>query len=193
MLTFTPKPPKPKVCKHCKTAFLPVKRLQVVCGPMCGLERARIKREAAAKKAERAADKVKREDQKTIPKLIKEAQVEFNAFIRERDKGLPCISCDAPWSAEPNTRDAGHYRSRGSASHLRFDEDNCHSQCKSCNQFGAGMVVQYRAGLIQRIGVARVEAIEANNETVKWGRDTLRQIKVIYRAKKRALLKKENA
>ena len=29
----------------------------------------------------------------TIPELIKKAQVVFNAYIRRRDEGLPCISC----------------------------------------------------------------------------------------------------
>ena len=178
---------KPKKCRHCKSVFMPSRPMQVVCGGMCGLERARIKREAEAKKIDRIETKARKQAIETVPKLIREAQVEFNAFVRARDQGLPCISCGSPWSEAANSRDAGHYRSRGSAGHLRFDEDNCHSQCKSCNRFGAGMVIQYRAGLVARIGLSRVERIEAANETVKWDRDVLRQIKTIYRARLRDL------
>ena len=34
--------------------------------------------------------------------------------------------------------DCGHYRSTGSAAHLRFDERNAHAQRKVCNRWGAG-------------------------------------------------------
>ena len=194
---------KPKTCKHCKTKYTPTMRMQVVCSPMCGLERARKKREAeakAAKVAEKKVDRVKREAIKTIPQLIAEAQKEFNAFIRERDKDKPCICCGqplgfldgGPGSSTGGAFDCGHYRSTGSAPHLRFDERNAHGQRKHCNRYGAGRAVDYRIGLIQRLGVAAVEALEADNDVVKWDRDTLRQIKVIYRAKARQL-KKETA
>jgi hypothetical protein len=128
--------------------------MQVVCGPMCGIERAKKKREADEKKAkavEAKQDRAKKESLKTIPKLRAEAQVEFNKFIRTRDAEQPCISCGKPpgdLSGLHAGRDAGHYRSTGAASHLRFDERNCHAQCVHCNQHLAGNVVQYRIGLI---------------------------------------------
>lgn len=181
---------KLKTCKQCKARFAPARPLQVVCGPMCGIERAKKARLTVEKKQ----DRVKRESLKTIPQLIAEAQKEFNAFIRLRDQlaGHPCISSGRPLDWSGNAVDAGHYRSTGAASHLRFDEDNCHAQSKHDNQYLAGNAVDYRLGLIARIGVARVEALESNNEVIRWDRDTLRQIKVIYRAKVREL-KKRNA
>jgi hypothetical protein len=182
---------KLKTCKQCKSRFVPARPLQVVCGPMCGIERAKKARLTTEKKQDRA----KRESLKTIPQLIKEAQVEFNKFIRTRDEREPCISCGKPpgdLSGLHAGRDAGHYRSTGAAAHLRFDERNCHAQCVKCNQHLSGNAVQYRIGLLARIGLDAVEALEADNEPVKWDRDTLRQIKVIYRAKTRAL-KKEQA
>ena len=191
---------KPKKCRHCKSVFMPSRPMQVVCGGMCGLERARIKREAEAKKVDEAQTKVRKQAIETIPQLIKEAQHAFNAFIRERDRGRPCICCGRPLgngngdaaASDQGTGglfDCGHYRSTGSASHLRFHEDNAHGQTKYCNRHGAGRAVDYRIGLIARIGQARVEALEADNEVVKWDRETLRQIKTIYRAKLRELKK----
>lgn len=85
--------------------------------------------------------------------------------------------------------DAGHYRSTGSADHLRFDEDNCHAQRSDCNRYGAGRAVDYRIGLIGRIGLQRVEALEANNTTHKWLRDELRTIRDTYRLKAKELEK----
>ena len=180
---------KLKTCKQCKTKFAPARPLQAVCGPMCGLERAKKARLTAEKKQ----DRVKRESLKTIPQLIKEAQVEFNAYIRERDKNQLCICCARPLGTSDvgGSFDCGHYRSTGSASHLRFDERNAHAQRKDCNRWGAGRAVDYRIGLVARIGLEAVESLEADNQPVKWDRDTLRQIKVIYRAKTREL--KRNA
>jgi len=179
-----------KTCKCCKAKFMPARPLQVVCGPLCGLERAKKARVVQEKKQDRA----KRETLKTIPQLIKEAQIEFNKFIRTRDEREPCISCGKPpgdLSGLHAGRDAGHYRSTGAAAHLRFDERNCHAQCVKCNQHLSGNAVQYRIGLVARIGLDAVEALEADNEPVKWDRDTLRQIKTIYRAKTREM--KRNA
>ena len=34
---------------------------------------------------------------KSVSKLIQECQAVFNSFIRKRDAGMPCISCDAPY------------------------------------------------------------------------------------------------
>lgn len=181
---------KEKTCAHCETRFTPVRSMQKVCSPAC----ARRKVEAD-KKSEKAQTKARKEAIKTIPKLRAEAQVAFNEFIRIRDGGRPCISCGKPpgdLSGLHAGRDAGHYRSTGAASHLRFDERNCHAQCVHCNQHLAGNAVAYRIGLIQRIGMASVEALEADNEPVKWSREVLRQIKTIYRAKARDL-KKEQA
>jgi len=188
---------KTKECGNCGKVFTPRSSFHSVCQPSCLLKQInRQEREKkAAAKAERVQTKARKEAIKTIPQLIKEAQIEFNRFIRTRDVAQHCISCGAP---PPNLealhagRDAGHYRSTGAASHLRFDERNCHGQCVHCNQHLAGNVVAYRIGLVARIGLDAVEALEADNDPVKWDRDTLRQLKTIYRAKLRQL-KKEQA
>ena len=134
-------------------------------------------------KTERRADKAKRERLKTRSDWIKDAQREFNGYIRARDKaaGHPCISSGRPLDWSGNAVDAGHFRSVGAAPHLRFDERNCHAQSKHDNQYKSGNAVDYRIGLIGRIGLEAVEALEADNRIHKWQRDELMAIKALYR------------
>ena len=181
-------------CAHCKAKFQPERPGQIVhvdCIEAWTLaqadkrERAERKKARDAAKVERAETRRRKEAIKTIPDLIREAQVAFNAYIRERDQYQPCICCGEPLKLGGigGGFDAGHYRSTGSASHLRFNEDNCHGQRKVCNQYGAGRAVDYRIGLIQRIGLERVEALEASNQVHKWTAEELRAIKAKYRVK----------
>ncbi|VEB00995.1 bacteriophage Lambda NinG protein [Klebsiella pneumoniae] len=60
--------------------------------------------------------------------------------------------------------DASHYRSRGAASHLKFNVFNVHSACTRCNRQLSGNAVEYRIRLIERIGLDRVERLETDNE-----------------------------
>lgn len=182
--------PKPAKCKHCR---LRLERVGEKLHPDCidpWLSANREKLRAKAVRAEKRQDRAKRESIKRLPELKREAQTAFNAWIRLRDARQPCISCGAP---PPNLaglhagRDAGHYRSVGSAPQLRYHPDNVHGQCVACNQWGAGKAVEYRAGLIARIGVARVEALECTNEPRKWTHDELRAIRDEYRAKVKQL------
>ncbi len=166
------------------------------CSPDCGaaLAMARLKKsKAKAARADRASTRAQLEALKTVPQLKREAQAAFNAFIRARDRaaGWDCICCGKPlqWDVKGGAVDAGHYRSTGSADHIRFNEANCHAQRSDCNRFGAGRAVDYRIGLIARIGLDAVEALEANNQVVKWGRDELRAIRDMYRRRAREMAK----
>lgn len=169
-----------KPCAHCQTPFTPQRMGQKVCSPRCAGRYVK-----ATKKAEVATTRARKQALKRIPDLIKEAQVAFNAFIRERDKDRPCICCGRPLGTGDigGGFDCGHYRSVGSASHLRFDERNAHGQTKYCNRHGAGRAVDYRIGLIDRIGLAAVESLESNNYVHRWTREELMSIKQIYREK----------
>ena len=175
---------KSKPCKQCGSMFEPQRPLAYICSPICASRYVK-----AAKKEEAERTKARKAAIKRIPDLIKEAQVAFNAYIRARDKAKECICCgqDLGKSEIGGNYDAGHYRSTGSASHLRFNEDNCHAQRKVCNRYGAGRAVDYRIGLIARIGLERVEALEANNTTHKWQRDELIEIKQTYKRKLKEL------
>lgn len=183
-------------CKVCGSEYTPMRSIQSWCSPECGVKLAAkliAKKESKAAAEDRKQTKAELEALKTIPQLKKEAQREFNRFIRARDRraGFACICCDRPLEFERigGAVDAGHYRSTGSADHLRFDEDNCHAQRSDCNRYGAGRAVDYRLGLIRRIGRERVEALETRNDTNKWTRDGLRAIRDEYRARANALKK----
>jgi hypothetical protein len=70
---------------------------------------------------------------------------------------------------------------------MRFVEDNCHGQCKHCNQYLSGNHVEYRKRLIERIGQRNVEWIEADQTVRKYTREGLEEIARHYRAEARKL------
>lgn len=182
---------KRTLCPYCRQKLEPGQRIHPECiDGYAAAQEAKAKRKSdkqarAAAKVQRAEIKRRKEAIKTIPQLIREAQCLFNRYIRLRDAGKPCISCGAPLLPHGvgGGFDAGHYRSTGSASHLRFHEDNCHGQCKQCNRWGAGRAVDYRIGLANRIGLERVEALESMNTPHKWTADELRELRDFYKQK----------
>lgn len=102
----------------------------------------------------------------SVPQLLKKCQIVFNRFIRERDKDETCISCGG-W-ASPQ---AGHYMSAGHHSALRFHEDNVNRQCLRCNNFLHGNLINYRKGLVKKIGEERVKYLEDfPKKAFKWDR-----------------------
>lgn len=190
-------PTKPPRCKHCKTRTDRVGKVlhddcmnAWIAGQLAKQQRERVAKQRAKAKVERVQIKARKAALKRIPDLIAEADKEFAAYIRARDRlaGFPCISSGKPldW-VSGNQVDAGHYRSRGAASALRYHEDNCHAQSKYENRHRAGNAVEYRIRLIERIGLERVEALEAMNTPHKWQRDELIAIRATYIAKRKEL------
>lgn len=188
-----------KKCKNraCRAEYEPDPKrpYKVWCGDDCALVIALdklAKQKAAKAKVVRAEDKKSKDKLKRRADYIAETQRDFNAFIRERDRlaGHPCISSGKPLDWSGNNVDAGHYRSRGSAPHLRFDERNCHAQSKQENRYASGNATDYRIGLIARIGLAEVEALEADDTPRKFTIDELIAIRTTYRAKLRELKEK---
>lgn len=182
-------PSKPRKCRHCKQMFQPVRCNQNTCSYECSVavaeivaEKSKRKREKAERIAQIASTKILREKLKTKRDWTKEAQIAFNAYIRARDNDKPCICCGLPlWGVGTGGAfDCGHYRSVGSAPHLRFDERNANGQRKQCNRWGAGRAVDYRIGLIKRIGIEAVEDLEADNEQRKFTIEELKAIKALY-------------
>ena len=176
---------RPKACRHCRERFLPARPLQSACSAPCAIALATAVRE----KSDRAADRAKREKLKTRSDWVREAQTAFNAFIRARDHGRPCICCGGfgnGWS-RGGEFDAGHYRSRGAAPHLRFDERNVHAQLKRCNRYASGNVFGYRKGLIERIGQQQVAALECDETPGRWSIEELKAIRDQYRRRAREI------
>jgi hypothetical protein len=173
-------------CSNCGTPFKQQRIGQQVCSAPCASSFARRLRE----QKERKETRERKQALKTRSDWLRETQAVFNAYIRARDEGNACICCGRTSTKEYLTGsawDCGHYRSTGSAPHLRFHEDNAHRQLVICNRHGAGRAVDYRIGLIARIGLARVEALEADNTPRHYTIDDLKQIKAAYKAKLKAL------
>ena len=198
-------------CAHkaCRQWFHPVRDGQVVCSFECasaiGKEQTAKAREAAKQKevqrqrteekAGRQRRKAKRESFKTKAQWDKEAQSAFNRYIRIRDEGKECVSCGNPLLGKSNyltgsAIDASHYRSRGAASHLKFNVFNVHSACTRCNRQLSGNAVEYRIRLIERIGQERVDRLESDNEPRRIDIPYLQRIKSIFTRKARALEKR---
>lgn len=195
MKTAAKKSPKPSKCKICRGEYIKRSMSHKACKPECAAEFVRLDNEKKARqamRADRVVDRAKREAMKPYAKLIAEAQTAFNAFIRARDilAGHGCIDCGKPFEPDRpgGSVDAGHYLSRGSAPHLRFDERNVFAQRKNCNRPGGATREAVRAGVEKRIGIEALEALEADQTTQKWTHDDLRTIRVLYQRKKKDLL-----
>lgn len=188
---------KPRRCANpeCRKEFTPAfSTTQKVCKWQCGLAIKDANHDKARKaiaSQERAEHRQAKEKVKTRSQHMQECQIAFNAYIRLRDQiaGHCCISSGRPLDWSGNATDAGHYRSVGSAPHLRFDERNCHAQSKQDNRFLSGNAVDYRIGLIARIGLEAVEELEADQSTRKYTIEDLKAIKAHYRAKVREMKK----
>ena len=204
----SPKPPRSKKCaaKGCSGRYVPdpATPFRRWCSDDCahdiamaGLEKAKAA-QARAREAQARAERVETKKAlakfKKRPEFIAEAQAAFNAYIRERDRDLPCICCgsfDASGAGGIGGGwDCGHYISRAHASHLRFDERNAHKQRKGCNRPGGTTRAKYRAGLVARYSeqyVAELEALEYAPPSRDMTKEELVTIKETYQQKLKQL------
>lgn len=95
---------------------------------------------------------------------------EFSRYVRARDT-MPsgffrCISCG---KIKPyGQADCGHFHSRRHMA-TRFDEDNAHAECRSCNRFSADHLIGYERNLKEKIGQQRFDKLAWKAaQTVKW-------------------------
>ena len=179
-------------CKACRNEFFIARIGQKVCSSECAislLEKEKEKEIRAKSKIDARVTKQRKEAIKTRSEWMKEAQQAFNAFVRERDKDQPCICCGRTEAKVTGGHgwDCGHYRSVGSAPHLRFNEENAHRQLVYCNRYGAGRAVDYRIGLIKKIGIIAVEKLESDQEPCKFDIEQLKSIKKLYKEKLKEL------
>jgi hypothetical protein len=168
-------------CKNCKEKFEPIRFNHKFC-----LKDECIKAFVEEVKTNqwKTTKKRMKEDLKTLQDWLKEAQTIFNKYIRLRDMGLVCISCQQP----PKKKNCGHYFSSGGHSNVRFDEDNCHLQCEHCNTYLSGNLLNYQIGIQKRIGAQKLlELQERAHLTKKWTIDELKEIIKTYKTKVRSL------
>jgi hypothetical protein len=170
-------------CKNCKQVFEPVKFLQKYCLKDKCIKvwvKSENEKQWTKKKSQMKADLT------TLSDYLKITQQVFNKFIRMRDEGLNCISCDLP----PKKKNAGHYFSQGGHSAVRFDEDNCHLQCEHCNTFLSANLLNYQIGIQKRIGAERLLVLHSKAHDVKkWTKDELQLLIKEYKQKIKELNK----
>lgn len=74
----------------------------------------------------------------------------------------------------------------------RFDEDNCHAECRFCNRFSADHIIGYRENLVKKIGEQRFALLEVKaRESKKWSHFELEQLAKYYRARVEMLSKEK--
>ncbi len=202
-----------KKCRGCKGSFVPRNSLQVCCDLMCAIEYDEIKKDKKlagdikqAEKIKRADIRERKEKLKNRNDWIKDLQKVFNEFIRWRDYGNKCISCDKfEYELKINHSIAmvcGHYLSVGANPELRFTENNAHLQCTRCNggagkygKFnGKGLTVTklYRINLINKIGHDEVDKLEGPHKPLKLDIYQIKQLIIDYRLKIKLLKDKNN-
>lgn len=144
-------------CKNCKQKFEPIRFNHKYC-----LQDDCI-RAFVAEVKEKTWKETKtrmKTDLKTTQDWLKEAQTIFNKYIRLRDEGLNCISCNKP--IRKGNVDAGHMWSAGGHSNLRFNEFNVNAQCsRPCNKDKSGDINNYRLGFIKRYGADKLADLDS--------------------------------
>lgn len=136
------------------------------------------------KRKKTASDKPKKKASPSLLTLVDRLDTVFSRYIRLRD-AMPsgmfrCISCGKIKPIEQ--ADCGHFHSRTHMS-TRFDEDNCHAECRYCNRFSADHIIGYRENLIKKIGEQRFTLLDIKaHETKKWSHFELEQLAKYYRA-----------
>lgn len=212
---LTTKQPKPKTCKNpaCRDSFVPQRLGQAVCSPKCALatvEVQKAKEKKSLAQAGRREIKVRKEALKSRGDHLKDSEKAVRDYRRtyELSIGSGCISCGESQESILHAQgwktggafDAGHFLGKGARPELRLVPNNIWLQCKSCNagsskfaRKGETVSQGFRTGLIARIGLEAVEAMEADHAPRK---ETIEQLKAItaeYRAKTRELKKGQAA
>lgn len=180
---------QPKRCRvaGCGATFTPTRSFQKWCSPDCAVVLARQAQEKQRKsiaQRERREIKVRKEKLKSRADHLKDTQQAFNAWVRERDALLPCVSCGRHHEGQWH---AGHYRTVSAHPAIRFEPLNVWKQCAPCNTHKSGDLLNYRAELIRRIGEEKVLWLEGPHEPKKYTIDDLKALTALYRAKTKEL------
>ena len=170
-------------CKNCKEKFIPSHFNQKYCfNQEC--VNAWCKEADDKRWKEKVKTYKKQTEMKSLPKL---AKYHFHAYIRLRDKDSGCISCGKPFNGK---YDAGHFWNSNNHASIRYDEDNVHGQCVTCNQHLHGNLLEYQSRLLNKIGhynYARLE--DLRHKHVQWTNDQYQEIIKIYKDKVKNLQK----
>jgi len=167
-------------CKKCGKEFEPLKRNGVNISKFCIsclIEKGKQKQ----KKEWNKEKKEIKERLKTHSDWLNQLQKVFNSYIRARDKNKPCISCKRPLIGK---FDAGHYYTVGAYPNLRFNENNTHGQCVSCNRDKHGNLLEYAENLPKRIGLDNFDKLKQDkNKSLKLSTEEIKELIKYYKLK----------
>jgi hypothetical protein len=153
--------PRTKACAVCQKPFTPARPMQRVCTLRCARAVPKL-----AKKAESARAKERKEKLKSVAKWEDECRAIVQKIARLRDRADGCISCHMGPNYQGQWH-GSHYRSVGACSSTQFLLWNIHKACAQCNKFKGGNREGYRPRLIEKIGLERVEWLDAQNQVTK--------------------------
>jgi len=141
-------------CKNCKEKFEPVRFNQKYCfDPECVKVWVTTEQEKQWKK-KKAKLKVELMTKKDYEKILQQL---VNKYVRMRDKGQPCISCQKPIKGK---MDAGHLYAVGNYPSVRFNLKNINGQCINCNQYNGGAINDYRLNFVLKYSREDLEELD---------------------------------
>lgn len=189
-----------RLCKNCKVYYPQsphYPHFRNWCSPECqkglamkALDKVRQKQRQAALQLKKKKSRAKTKELKKEWGLDKgrreeAARIACHEYIRERDKGQPCICCGEPLG---NGYHAGHFYESGQYSFVRYREENIHGQRAMCNLYKGGDSGLYRERLIKKIGIERVQWLDDNKSNVtRRTSDDYREIEKYYKDKLKQL------
>lgn len=126
---------------------------------------------------------------KSLSYLIQNTVNICHEYIRLRDKGKNCISCNGNWHSDFH---AGHFYKAELYTSLKLDETNINGQCPKCNIFQDGNESGYRVGLIKRhskgfLDLLDSKALLEKKKGFKWDRVKLKKTQEYYKTKLKQL------
>tara|TARA_R110000851_G_scaffold292809_2_gene447351 strand:+ start:258 stop:875 length:618 start_codon:yes stop_codon:yes gene_type:complete len=129
--------------------------------------------------------KTEKKERSSLSALKKGVEEICHLYIRTRDKGKNCISCNGYYKSNFQ---AGHFYSAGKYSNIKFNEFNINGQCEQCNLRMEGNVNGYRTILPNRIGADKVRELDQLARDYKingfsWDRLVLVELKEYYKKK----------
>ena len=165
-------------CRNCKEKFEPIRFNMKYC---LNDECVRVWVESEKAKQWKVKKQKMKKELLTLSDYTKILQQLVNKFVRLRDKGLPCISCQKPIKGKT---DAGHLYSVGNYPSVRFHESNINAQCITCNQYNGGMVNDYRINFVKRYSESELNTLDLlAHETRKYSIPELKEMIVEYKNK----------
>lgn len=122
---------------------------------------------------------------KTQTAYIKKLDKIFSVFIRQRDSNsngyVTCITCGGVYHWMEV--DCGHYVPRNHKN-TRFDEQNCHGQCRRCNRFQNGNMDVYSLKMIEKYGKNILNEMQKRKNIIKqWSVSELEERIEYYKSK----------